>query len=207
MNQQTIDRNRAIVWARTVLERPAEYFILDTETTGLDNPEVIELAVINLTGEMIVNQRFNPVTKISPEATDTHGMTNEVLAIRPRWAIVSNCLPMIVFPREILSYNYRLDYQAICNTYSLHCMDAPNLRGECVMLWYSQYIGEWDDRRRSYRWQKLTGGDHSALGDCNATLDLIKQMARSPMSGESESILTADRLADAFVNNDVILLS
>jgi DNA polymerase III epsilon subunit-like protein len=65
MNQQTQDRNAAILWARSVLDRSYEYYILDTETTGLDNPEVIELAVIDLAGQTIVNQRYNPNTSIS----------------------------------------------------------------------------------------------------------------------------------------------
>ena len=29
------------------------------------------------------------------------------------------------------------------------------------------------------RWQKLPGGDHSALGDCRATLAILHEMANS----------------------------
>ncbi|NJL65352.1 MAG: hypothetical protein HC903_30705 [Methylacidiphilales bacterium] len=47
----------------------------------------------------------------------------------------------------------------------------------CAMHYYSQYVGEWNDYHGNYKWQKLPGGDHSALGDCHATLKIIKQMA------------------------------
>jgi DNA polymerase III subunit epsilon len=181
MNQQTQDRNAAIMWARSVLDRSYEYYILDTETTGLENPEVIELAVITLDGEMIINQRFNPITPISTGATDIHGMTNAGLSTMPEWEIGNKCFERILYFRKILIYNFPFDYQAIDGTYNLHGIPFPGFGGECVMRWYSQYIGEWDNRRRSYRWQKLPGGDHSALGDCIATLEVIKSMSQSPL--------------------------
>jgi DNA polymerase-3 subunit epsilon len=45
------------------------------------------------------------------------------------------------------------------------------------MQWYSQWVGEWNDYHQDYKWQRLPGGDHSALGDCKATLEVIRRMA------------------------------
>ena len=45
------------------------------------------------------------------------------------------------------------------------------------MLNLAEWVGEWNDYRGSFRWQKLQGGDHSALGDCIATLETIRKMA------------------------------
>ena len=46
---------------------------------------------------------------------------------------------------------------------------------------FAAYIGEWNDYHNNYRWQTLekysTQADHSALGDCKATLERIEQMA------------------------------
>ncbi|NJO78661.1 MAG: hypothetical protein HC827_09085 [Cyanobacteria bacterium RM1_2_2] len=47
------------------------------------------------------------------------------------------------------------------------------------MKWYSQWVGEWNELHGDYRWQKLPSGDHSALGDCRATLTIIQEMAAS----------------------------
>jgi DNA polymerase-3 subunit epsilon len=47
----------------------------------------------------------------------------------------------------------------------------------CAMMFYSQFVGDWIDYRGDYKWQKLPGGDHSALGDCKATLKIIEEMA------------------------------
>jgi hypothetical protein len=48
---------------------------------------------------------------------------------------------------------------------------------EDAMIPYSNWIGEWSDYHQSNRWQRLPGGDQSALGDCRATLAVIKRMA------------------------------
>jgi DNA polymerase-3 subunit epsilon len=45
------------------------------------------------------------------------------------------------------------------------------------MLQYARFIGEWNSYYNSYKWQKLDGGDHTALGDCLATLEVIRVMA------------------------------
>ena len=45
------------------------------------------------------------------------------------------------------------------------------------MLEYAKFVGEWNNYHGNYRWQKLEGGDHSAAGDCLATLEVIRTMA------------------------------
>lgn len=200
MNQITQDRNTAIKWARSVLDRSSEYYILDTETTGLDHPEVIELAVIDLDGQMILNQRFCPRQTIEPGATAVHGLDRSMLIDKPTWDICAESIDKILRDRKILIYNFRYDYQAIQNTYRLHYGEGSMFGGECVMAWYSQFFGHWDDRRKSYRWQKLTGGDHTALGDCLATLDLIYRMAGWEPTDDLPS--TAANSISAAMNED-----
>ncbi len=41
---------------------------------------------------------------------------------------------------------------------------------------YAAYMGE-PSKRGGYRFQKLPGGDHTALGDALATLQLIEEMS------------------------------
>lgn len=49
---------------------------------------------------------------------------------------------------------------------------------EDVMLPYSEWFGDWSDYWGNYAWQPLYGGDHRALSDCRAVVDLLKGMAR-----------------------------
>ena len=57
---------------------------------------------------------------------------------------------------------------------------APHEQGGCAMIAYSRFVGEWDSRKNDYRFQRLPSGDHSAAGDCRATLRLIQLMACAP---------------------------
>jgi DNA polymerase III subunit epsilon len=175
------DRNEAINWAKSILDRPDEYYILDTETTGLAGPEIIELGIIDLEGNEIINQRFCPKTQVTVGASNIHGMTNHSLANEPLFDTVIDCLQEMIFDRKLLVYNLPFDREALFFTFGDRGYDVPPIAGECVMQWYSQFCGEWNDYRGGYRWQKLPGGDHSAVGDCKATLEVIKGMAASPM--------------------------
>ncbi|WP_310482549.1 3'-5' exonuclease [Chamaesiphon sp. VAR_48_metabat_403] len=173
------DRNTAIEWAREILANPEEYYILDTETTGLQDPEIIELGVIDLAGNEIISQRFRPVTQITDGAAEIHGLTNVLLADEPPFYSLIDRLDKEIFQRTILIYNSAFDCRALEHTYDLYNSDLQTVKNDCVMGWYSQFVGEWNDYRGSYRWQKLPGGDHSAIGDCRATLAVIKYMAES----------------------------
>jgi DNA polymerase III subunit epsilon len=48
---------------------------------------------------------------------------------------------------------------------------------ECAMLAYSDWIGNWNEYHGNNRWQRLPGGDHTALGDCRATLKVLRKIA------------------------------
>ncbi len=173
----SVDRNAAILWARKVLANPSQYYILDTETTGLRRPEIVELAVMDLDGQAIINQRFNPKTEVEAGAAAIHGLTTEMLSKYPRWAVIAERIEQILLERNLLIYNFGFDYNALHETHGNPDRDFPDFRGDCVMGYYSQFVGDWNQYHQSYRWQKLPGGDHSALGDCIATLAVIKEMA------------------------------
>lgn len=64
------------------------------------------------------------------------------------------------------------------------------------MLQYSQFVGDWDRYRNAYRWQKLWGGDHTALGDCRATLARIAEMAKGVPSAVRKNNSTLNRGKD-----------
>jgi DNA polymerase III epsilon subunit-like protein len=52
------------------------YYILDTETTGIDNPEVIQISILTSDGEEF-NSTVRPTGPILPGATTVHGITDE----------------------------------------------------------------------------------------------------------------------------------
>src|SRR5690606_33823093 len=54
--------------------------ILDTETTGLYDAEIVEIAVIDLGGNILMNTLVRPKNPIPAEVTAIHGINNEMVA-------------------------------------------------------------------------------------------------------------------------------
>ncbi len=165
-------------WAQRILAR--DPLILDTETTGLDG-YIVQVAVIDSQGNALIDTLVNPQAEIEDGAAAIHGITAAMAADAPTFAQLHEQLHAILKGRTVCVYNLDFDRGILLN--ERHRLGhRPGLRvmygalWEDVMLPYSTYIGEvrYDD---SYRWQRLPGGDHTALGDCRATLAVLREMA------------------------------
>lgn len=59
---------------------------VDTETTGLDaDAEIIELAVLDMNGTVLLETLVKPVDAVPPQATAVHGLTDVDLVDAPAW--------------------------------------------------------------------------------------------------------------------------
>lgn len=181
--ERKADRQAAVEWARGILARPtASVLILDTETTGLEG-EVVELAIIDLAGEVRFNGRFRPIQKMGEGAAAVHGITAEMLANEPAWSERYEEIKGILQAAElVLIYNARFDVRRLADTCYWYGVERIKFGRACLMEWYSQWVNDWSDYWEGYRWQRLPGGDHTAVGDCRAALDVLKRMAEG---GES----------------------
>lgn len=169
-------------WARGVLEDKYPRFILDTETTGL-NGEIIQVGAIDIHGNVLLDCLVRPSGPVSPEAEAIHGITMEQLYLASDWRWVRLLLADLSARATPLIYNASFDTRRIQWTDFQHkCQPHEGLErlyqiAECAMLEYAQWLGHPSPKGDGYRWAKLPGGDHSAIGDCRATLELIKRMA------------------------------
>lgn len=172
------DEKEAVEWAKGVLS-DENVIILDTETTDL-NGEIIELAIIDVKGNLLFDERIQPEGKMSPDAEAAHGIALDELLDKPLFSYFHPKLKQLIDGKRLITYNYSFDWGllcASCNRYELEHFE-PRYDSACAMEWYAQYYGQWSNRRNSYRWQPLNG-PHSASGDCKATLLRIREMASS----------------------------
>lgn len=153
--------------------------ILDTETTGLDDEaEIIEIAAIDVAGQMLLNTLVKPQGEIPAKATAVHGITAVNVAQAPAWPTLhGEVLALIAQASRVVTYNADFDYRLLCQTarrYGLGGFDEEKF--ECAMSEYAAFVGELRGEYE-FRWWQL-GGGHRALEDCRATLGRLREMAR-----------------------------
>lgn len=187
--QLKADKASAISWAQAILANPNGYAILDTETTNLANPCIIQLAYIDLKGNALCDILVKPKSPglIGAEAFSKHGLSDEILDKAQGWRAVSKMalsdLDDLAYDAgvkaiQILAYGAAFDRRAISYTSELWGIpDNWPTHFDCVMNQYAKYLGNWNPYHNSYTWPKLPSGDHSALGDVKATLKVIETMA------------------------------
>ena len=94
----------------------ARQIVLDTETTGLDPVQghrVIEIGCVEVINRRLTGQHFHqylqPDRQIDPAAIEVHGITNEFLADKPRFADVAQDFLDFVKDAELIIHNAPFD--------------------------------------------------------------------------------------------------
>lgn len=176
-------RDEACRWARRLLDQ-SRWVILDTETTGLDrSAEAVQIAIIAPDGTSLLDSLVRPTSRIPPDATAIHGITDAMVATAPSFTEIYPQLQEIVRGKTIVAYNAAFDSRILRQT--CHCHRVPPLiaQWECAMEQYARYVGQWSSRLGGYRWQPLPRPPsdhpmrHQAIDDCRATLEVIRRMA------------------------------
>ncbi len=172
------ERRAAVAWSRWALVT-RNVCILDTETTGLGaDAEVVELAVLSTRGEVLCESLVRPRKPIPPAATAVHHLDNAAVADAPLFVDMYGRLTAVLRKRFVIVYNAAYDRRILDQTGAGY--NLPSLRPaawHCAMLQYARYTGVWNRDKGDYKWHKLQSGDHTALGDCRATLETIRWMA------------------------------
>ncbi len=90
--------------------------ILDTETTGLEPAEghrIIEIGCVELINRRPSNNRYqqyiNPEREVDAGAVEVHGITNEVLADKPKFADIAHDFLEFVKGAELIIHNAPFD--------------------------------------------------------------------------------------------------
>lgn len=178
----------------------SDYVVIDTETTGLgEDAEIIEIAIINMRGEVLLDTLVKPTQPIPPEVTEINHITNEMVANAPAWRDVFQIVLMIISGHKWLAWNSGFDarmldqtclytgiyaneqaYYAALVTSRIH---TSHIDAKAV---YDQWYGEFDEKRKAFKRQSLTTaaarhgvsveGAHRALADCKMVLAVLQKV-------------------------------
>lgn len=190
------DHRDAFDWAAGVLQ--SKSLILDTETTGLYNAEIIQIGITDVFGNVLMNELIKPqhperlleADDRGVRPVDIHGIMPEMLEGKPTFADIYPALHRLINGREVIIWNVDFDLPLLnteCDRYSLEQFEGTF---NCAMRWYSAWWGDWSHKYEDYRFQAL-GGNHDAVGDCLTVIERLKEMAhdrmpRGPKSGYEE---------------------
>lgn len=147
------------------------YTILDTETTGLNNAGVVQIAWLSVSKELEVLDSFcslvNPEKPIEDGARQVHGICDEDVASSPKLEEVCSRLNR---PFNLFAFNAPFDTRMI----------APAIKPDtqfCVLKLARQYIRGTTNHKLETLQRELSlpaQKSHDALGDVHTTLDVLK---------------------------------
>lgn len=159
------------------------FVVVDLETTGLAVPDVaiVEVAVVDHHGEILLNTLVNPACRIPILASQVHGIYDEHVAKAAVFEAIYPELAELLAGRNAVAYNHEFEisiFNIVCKRLDLPSF--PDTLWHCAMRAYSDY-------RRQRKFYKLTNAcqnegivvadAHRALGDCVMTLHLMQKMA------------------------------
>jgi len=155
MSRET-ERADAIKTAQALLEDRPVY--LDTETTGLErSDEIVELAIIDFDGRVLLDALIRPKMGIPYGATRVHRISDSMVAQAPTWGELWPQIGAVLANRVTAIYNAEFDTRLMKQTTQKHGIAwvAPYQATSCIMELYARYFGEWNDTRKSFAWQSL----------------------------------------------------
>lgn len=171
----------AIDTCTKLADEPTTWAVLDTETTGLkDDDEIIELSILRGDGLLLYSKRLKPIAKkISKKASEIHGLYQKDIERSPtildEFDAINDALNGLDI---VLAYNAEFDFRKLIHSWKVAgCQREFHLSMGCAMDIYSKFMALVDQRTGCLKRFKLDG-DHSALGDCKKTIELINTIAQ-----------------------------
>lgn len=166
---------------------PSKILFYDLETTGLSpnqNDEILQLAVINGNGEVLMNTLVKPMHKRKwTDAEAIHGISPEMVKDAPDIFDILNRLQELINDAEwLVGYNSLGFDDKFLRAAGI---DLSSVNEFDVMLEYAERYNDFNERKGNRRWSKLTEAAHrwdyrfpahDALNDAKATLYIFQKM-------------------------------
>ena len=180
-------KNKASQWAVERLADPKTVFV-DTETTGLPSrdpdTEICQIAITDTKGRPLFSMLIKPNKPMGAEVIGVHGITNEQVQKQPIFPQVAKFLSFVLEDRHLVAYNADFDIKLLWSLYKKYDQDLPKISGvSCAMDQYSHWVGDWNEKKAGYKWQKLPQLSgmpaHDAFADCLSTIKVLEMMAKN----------------------------
>ena len=171
------DKNSSIDWAQSLLKSD-DWVVLDTETTGLYDAEIVQIGIVKPDGSIALDSLVKPTIPIPEGVTGIHGISDAMVVDAPTFPEIYPSIVEALKDKKVIIYNADFDIKILKYCCKLHNLPLLGLskRSSCAMIEYSAFCNEWSNYYDDYRLQPLNGG-HTAISDCLKVLEIIKLMA------------------------------
>jgi DNA polymerase-3 subunit epsilon len=177
-------RARAIGWAREHIDQG--FVVISVQTTGLRDPEPIEIAVVDARQGLLMDTRVRPTKPIEPGATQVNGLTDADVANAPLFADVYTALAVILADQHLVNYGARFHREVIETACQRNGCPAIHAHWSDAMHVYACFYGAWNDHRQDFSSRSLANAcvdlgidppGKSAVSKCYAIIGLIANLA------------------------------
>ena len=154
---------------------------LDIETTGLENPDVVQLAAISGNGKVLINSMCIPNKPIEPDASAVHGVFKEDVVGFPESKTLVGHLSLLLYALGENSKVITSGYNTLSFDLPVLYKINPDIKDQCVhhidvyvivLRYLSQYGTKLVDVYENY-----CAGDasnaHDASADCRFTNEVL----------------------------------
>ncbi len=162
--------------------------VIDTETTGLDRQaEIVEIAILDLDGQVLFESRVKPVKGIPAEATRIHGITDEMVKDCPDFGEITPYL-FAIHGHPVTGYNVEFDIRMINQSArAVGITDSFNPDRADIMELFAKYYGDYSEYHGNYRFQSLAkaclelgilpNSSHAARADAEQARQVLVKLA------------------------------
>lgn len=153
-----------------------------------DQAEVVEIALLDAGGAVLLNTLVKPVDGIPPAATSVHGLTDDEVASAPTWPAVVDQVARLLAGRLVIAHNAEFDVRILHQTSRRHGLSLPAYRTACTMALLTPL--------NDHRWPTLdvaialadatapAGGRHRAQGDAERCRQILLALAKQAQLGD-----------------------
>lgn len=177
------EQERRAVGAEAARWLSIEPVFWDTETTGLDDQaEIIEIAIVDRSGAILLDTFVKPSQPISLEASAVNGVRDEDVARAPCWSDIALQVVELLAGKLAIAHHAAFDDRMLRQTCARYGVRCPDIRSACTMeLLTTLNAGRWPGLIAA---AGISGADvglgrlHRARGDAEMCRRIVLALAR-----------------------------
>jgi DNA polymerase-3 subunit epsilon len=123
-------------------------FLHSKTTSAAEFSEVVEIAILDSAGKPLADALVKPKRHIRPEATEVHGITDEMVDSAPKWSEILPMIEELLVGKKVCVYDPASELLALQNSYQNNhnrwVLDSNNFYS--LMDLFSRFRNERDPR-------------------------------------------------------------